>query len=126
MSQSLQIVRDYVTISAQDKHTDQWNRNRHLQSTDFQQLCENNSKEKYYFFNKQYRHANNEVGLLCRTGLTAEAWDDETLHIPRKDLFSGLALGQLQGIELSALGLSCLNKVSVYTQGSGPLQYQCL
>lgn len=32
---------------------------------------------------------------LCRKGLTQQAWGDQTLHIPRKDLSSRLALGWL-------------------------------
>lgn len=46
----------------------------------------------------------NEVGSLCRNWLTQQSWDDQTLHIPKKGLFSGLALYLLLRI-ISVVGI---------------------
>ena len=44
----------------------------------------------------------NEAGLLCRKGSSQQAWDDQTLHVPRK----GLALGWLLGTNSEPLEYS--------------------
>ena len=45
---------------------------------------------------------------MCRKGLSQQAWVAQTLRIPKKSLYLGLAVGQLFGDELLSLELFCL------------------